>query len=212
MTRSAVLGPKAPCGWYRGWEYLLGIRPEAGRAEPQRAARPRGITALASDASAPSDPTLDQLMPPTLLADHPVTRAPATLRPPAAGPCDPPATARVAVVDDSPSVCSALARLLRATEGVHFVGSTSDPAEAVRLCLEAEADVVVLDLHMSRLDGAELTRLIARERPRTRVVILTADVSGPLPEQALAAGARSVVAKHQAAGELLAAIRAAAAA
>lgn len=87
---------------------------------------------------------------------------------------EPPASQRVLIVDDDPSVRSLLSFLFE-DEGFS-VREAADGDEALT-ALEADApDVMVLDLMMPRVDGHDVLRA-RRERglaPGTRILILTA--------------------------------------
>jgi len=63
---------------------------------------------------------------------------------------------RVYLVDDEALALKRLSRLLHATERVEIVGSTSDPAEALRFLSENSVDAVFLDIQMPGMNGFEL--------------------------------------------------------
>jgi two-component system response regulator FixJ len=79
----------------------------------------------------------------------------------------------VVVVDDDPPVRRALARLLSA---VGFRVSTCSSAEdfLVRSSTD-EVSCVLLDVHLPRLSGLELTVLLARLNVTVPIVFITAD-------------------------------------
>jgi FixJ family two-component response regulator len=79
----------------------------------------------------------------------------------------------VVVVDDDPPVRLALARLLSA---VGFRVSTCSSAEdfLVRTNTD-EVSCVLLDVHLPRLSGLELTGLLARLKVSVPIVFITAD-------------------------------------
>ncbi len=70
---------------------------------------------------------------------------------------------------------AALRVLVRATLGDGYtVGEARDGAEAVELIKRDQPDVVLLDLMTPKKTGLEVLAEIARDRPRPRVVMLTA--------------------------------------
>src|SRR3712207_5310836 len=78
---------------------------------------------------------------------------------------------KVLVCDNEP----ALRVLVRATLGdAYTVVEARDGAEAVELLKREQPDVVLLDLMMPKKTGLEVLAEIARDRPRPRVVTLTA--------------------------------------
>ena len=81
--------------------------------------------------------------------------------------------ARVLVVDDDAATRELLRDVLT-IGGIEVVGEAGDGLEGVRLALELEPDVVLMDQRMPVLDGIEATRRLRDELPYTQVVILTA--------------------------------------
>jgi two-component system chemotaxis response regulator CheB len=79
---------------------------------------------------------------------------------------------RVLLVDDSASVRAVLKRFFRKTRDIEVVGEAEDGAQAVRLVIELQPHVVVMDLHMPVLDGYAATERIMEVRP-TPIVVLS---------------------------------------
>jgi DNA-binding NarL/FixJ family response regulator len=80
---------------------------------------------------------------------------------------------RVVIADDHPIYREGLARLLGDIGGFEIVGLAGDGEQAVSLAVEAEPDVVVMDLRMPVLDGIEATRRITTGNPDIGVVVLS---------------------------------------
>lgn len=114
---------------------------------------------------------------------------------------------RVMVVDDNALLRQALRESLHAECDIKLVADYEDGQEAAEH-LDLAPDVVVTGLSMPRLDGVDLTRLIMRTRPATRVLVLTAMPHGRRAEEALTAGASAVLAKGTSLDDLVAAVRA----
>jgi DNA-binding NarL/FixJ family response regulator len=117
---------------------------------------------------------------------------------------------RVLVVDDHDLFRTGMAALLSEQPGIEVIAQASGGRMGVRLASELRPDVVLMDLRMPDLEGAEATEEILRDNPDTRVVALTvsaddADVAG-----VLAAGACGFLAKDTPMNAVVAAIRAAA--
>src|SRR5215207_7623785 len=82
-------------------------------------------------------------------------------------------------------------------------------ARAVALVREARPDVVVLDVAMPVMGGAEAMGLILREvSPSPRVVILTMHDRPRLRRELLGAGASAFLAKSASLAEIIAAVKA----
>ena len=117
---------------------------------------------------------------------------------------------RVVVADDHAVVREGLAQLLSTAADVELVGAAANGSEAVDVVDREHPDVVLMDLSMPEVDGAEATRRILAADPTARVVVLTSFADDRHIVEALQAGAIGYVLKHAEPDELLGAIRAAA--
>lgn len=116
----------------------------------------------------------------------------------------------VVIADDHGVIRDGLGRLLAAFADIELVGVAADGEEAVARCLETSPDVVLMDLHMPRLDGIEATRRITAELPGTAVLILTSFSDQDRILGALEAGASGYLLKDAASEDVADGIRAAA--
>ena len=116
---------------------------------------------------------------------------------------------RVLIVDDHAMVRRGLATFLRAYPDLELVGEAADGEEAVAQCDRLKPDVILMDLLMPGMGGAEATRAIRAQWPRTQVVALTSFGESERVREALQAGALSYLLKNVTASELAAAIHAA---
>lgn len=115
---------------------------------------------------------------------------------------------RVVIADDHPVVRQGLRKILEGEPGAEIVGEAGDGREAVRLAVESDPDVIVLDIGMPLLNGMEATRQIAQRAPRTRILILSMLSNEAFIIQALKAGAKGYVLKDTVDVDLLKGIRA----
>ncbi|PYI53494.1 response regulator transcription factor [Paenibacillus flagellatus] len=82
---------------------------------------------------------------------------------------------KVLIVDDKPSVCAGLARLIRWEEaGAELVGTCGNGKEALEVALRTEPDVLITDIRMPLMDGLELCAHVRERLPDTMLVILSA--------------------------------------
>ena len=117
-------------------------------------------------------------------------------------------TIRIVLADDHDIVRHGLRTLLDATEGMIVVGEARDGLEAIA-CVEAlQPNVVVMDVSMPRMDGAEATRRISREHPHVAVVAFTAHDDPAHLVKLQQAGAAGYVVKRSVPADLIQAIRA----
>ncbi len=122
---------------------------------------------------------------------------------------DQPDTIKVLLVDDHAVVRSGLSAFLMAFDDLELIAEASSGEQAVALCHRFQPDVVLMDLKMPGMDGAEATRRIRKNWPDIQVVALTSFREKELVESALAAGAIGYLLKNVSADDLAAAIRAA---
>jgi NarL family two-component system response regulator LiaR len=114
---------------------------------------------------------------------------------------------RVLLVDDHAVVRSGLSAFLLAFDDLELIGEAGSGEEAVRLCDRLRPDVVLMDLVMPGMDGAQATRAIREKCPSIQVVALTSFKEQDLVEAALEAGAIGYLLKNVSADELAKAIR-----
>ncbi|GEK79435.1 response regulator [Agrococcus baldri] len=116
---------------------------------------------------------------------------------------------RVVVADDHPVVRGGLVALLAEADDIDVVGQAGDGEALVRLALEQRPDVVLTDLRMPGIGGAEATRRILAAL-ETRVLILTTYETDADILAATEAGATGYLLKAAPPLEIFAGIRAAA--
>jgi len=102
---------------------------------------------------------------------------------------------RVLVVCKSLLLGDAVGRFLQGLGGFKVVGSASDGQEAVRRVAEAGVDLVLMDVHMPRMDGLEATRKIKGRRGAPVVILCALDDGGQVRAAAKVAGADPFVPK-----------------
>jgi DNA-binding NarL/FixJ family response regulator len=118
---------------------------------------------------------------------------------------------RVLIADDQRVVRDGLSMLVDLIDGVEVIGTACDGEEAVALAGSERPDVVLMDLRMPRMEGAEATRKIRAELPDTEVLVLTTYADDESLFPALRAGAKGYLTKDASAEEIEQAIRAVAA-
>jgi DNA-binding NarL/FixJ family response regulator len=114
---------------------------------------------------------------------------------------------RVAIADDQRLFAHGLARIIGVQPDMEVVGEAHTGEEVISLCLEAEPDVILMDLSMPVMDGVSATREILGLLPRTRVVILTVHTDDAHVFQGIKAGAQGYILKDCTPEDLTRAIR-----
>jgi putative two-component system response regulator len=105
--------------------------------------------------------------------------------------------ARILIVDDEQPNVLLLERIL-AEAGYVRVESTTDPMLVLPLIDGFRPDLILLDLHMPRLDGFDVMEQVAATVDpvhRPPILVLTADVAREVKHRALVAGARDFLTK-----------------
>jgi two-component system response regulator NreC len=113
----------------------------------------------------------------------------------------------VVLADDHPIMLSGLKAILSLEPGLDIVGEARDGIEAVRLAKELKPALVLLDIHMPKLDGLGALAAIREQAPDTRVLMLTSMENEEYLFRAIQAGAGGYVLKRAADEELLTAVR-----
>ena len=114
---------------------------------------------------------------------------------------------RVMIVDDHSMVRRGLSTIFRIKADLELVGEASNGREALDVCDQVQPDVVLMDLVMPEMSGAEATQAIRTRWPHVQVIALTSFQEKDLVRGALQAGAISYLLKNVAAEDLAAAIR-----
>jgi len=104
-------------------------------------------------------------------------------------------TVRVVIADDHPMFRFGLRAALDTDSSVEVVGDAADGEELLALMEHARPDVVLTDLGMPHLDGAEATRRIRAQHPTVGVLVLTMHEDDEALFAALRAGAQGFLLK-----------------
>ena len=114
---------------------------------------------------------------------------------------------RVLLADDHLVVRMGLAAIIGIEKDMAVVGEACDGREAVRLAATLKPDVIVMDLMMPKLGGADATETILMANPDAKILILTTFGTSDELRRALDAGAVGALVKDSAHGQLIGAIR-----
>jgi DNA-binding NarL/FixJ family response regulator len=114
----------------------------------------------------------------------------------------------VLVADDQAIVREGLQVILDAQDDITVAGEAGDGIEVLAGVREHRPDVVLMDIQMPRMDGIEATRrLLARDEPAPRVLVLTTFGEDRFVYEALRAGASGFLLKDSRRAQLLTAVR-----
>lgn len=121
------------------------------------------------------------------------------------------AVTRILIVDDDALVRAGLSMMLAGVPDLEIVGEASDGADVPAMVESARPDVVLMDIRMPRVDGLAATEALRRRADPPEIVILTTFDTDDHVLRALRAGATGFLLKDTPPGDIVAAVRRAAA-
>lgn len=114
---------------------------------------------------------------------------------------------RILLVDDHELVRTGIAALLNAADDMVVVGVAQSGEEAVNAVVTLSADVVMMDVNMPGIGGVEACRRILRRDPAVKIIAISVQNDGPIPQQLLKLGVMGFVSKGSSVEEMVFAIR-----
>lgn len=114
---------------------------------------------------------------------------------------------RILLADDHRIVRQGLRSLFEKESNFEVVGEADDGRKTLQLVRELLPDIVVMDIAMPNLNGADATRQIVREFPKVKVIALSMYSRRAFVADMLKAGASGYVLKECPVDELIKAIR-----
>ena len=113
---------------------------------------------------------------------------------------------RLMLVDDQEIVRAGLRSLLERIPEIEVVGESSEGERAVELAAELQPDVVLMDVSLPDINGAEATRRIKAAMPEVQVLALTIHEDEAYFFEMLNAGASGYIPKRASPDDLISAI------
>lgn len=110
--------------------------------------------------------------------------------------------------DDHEMVRIGVSAYLSAQPDMKVIAEANDGKEAVEKALSLKPDIILMDLVMKDMDGIEATKLILKEWPEAKIIIVTSFIDDEKVYPALEAGAMSYLLKTSKASKIAEAIRA----
>lgn len=114
---------------------------------------------------------------------------------------------RVIIAEDHNLVRQGIRVLLEQSGEVQVVAEAATGQEAVQLTAEHKPDLVVMDLSMPRLDGAQAAERILDMKEPTQIIILSMHADTTMVQQLLRRGVKGYLLKDAVSEELMLAIR-----
>jgi DNA-binding NarL/FixJ family response regulator len=116
---------------------------------------------------------------------------------------------RIVVVDDFEAWRRIIVSILEGDSALEVIHEALDGSEAVRMCLELQPDLVLLDVGLPKLNGFEAARQIRKVSPDSKILFVSVTYGQDLMRGAFGVGAAGFVAKKDVLRDLLPAVKAA---
>ena len=114
---------------------------------------------------------------------------------------------RILIADDHSLMRVGLKALFSHQKDMTVIGEACDGLEAVRLADSLDPDIIVMDLMMPKLDGADATRRILDVSPDSKIIILTSYGTSDDLVRAISNGVKGVMIKSDPIEEIVEAVR-----
>jgi NarL family two-component system response regulator LiaR len=114
---------------------------------------------------------------------------------------------RILVVDDESVVRDGVVAILSFQQDIKVVGEAEDGLMAIEIAKQTKPDVVLLDMHMPKLNGLEAIPRLKEVSPKSRILVLTSFSESDRVYQSIKAGALGFLLKDATRVQLLQAIR-----
>ena len=114
---------------------------------------------------------------------------------------------KVVIVDDHPLFRERLAQLINDQPDMEVTGEAENTKDAIQLIRNTSPDLATVDITLKGSSGLKLIKSIKPNSIGLRVLVLSMHEESLYAERALRAGASGYITKHQAADQVLLAIR-----
>jgi DNA-binding NarL/FixJ family response regulator len=113
----------------------------------------------------------------------------------------------ILIADDHKLMRMGLVSLFNVQKDMTVIGEAEDGEQAIRMASELRPDIVIMDLMMPKVNGADATAAILAENPKIGIVVLSSFSNSFDMARAISNGARGAQAKESPTEDLIAAIR-----
>ena len=113
---------------------------------------------------------------------------------------------RILVVDDHEAVRRSIETLVGSREGWFVCGEAADGLQAVKEAKSLRPDLIIMDVSMPKMNGLDAAKIILREVPESRILIISQNDPAIVQRQALEARAHGFLEKSNIERDLIAAV------
>src|SRR5450432_3652629 len=110
------------------------------------------------------------------------------------------------IVDDHQLITDGLSQILKSEKTIGEIHTAHNGKEAVDKALSHDIDCVIMDINMPVLNGLEATKLIKKEKPAIKIIVVSMLCDASIVSKMLKAGADAFINKDTGKTELLKAI------
>ncbi len=114
---------------------------------------------------------------------------------------------KVVLADDHPLVQDGIRTRFEEIEDMRVIGVAATGQELLEKVSELKPDVVITDISMPNINGLEATRLLSKDHPEIRILILTMHDNKEYMQNAIDSGAKGYILKDQPASDMIDAVR-----
>jgi DNA-binding NarL/FixJ family response regulator len=114
---------------------------------------------------------------------------------------------RIFVVDDHPLIREGLAAQIATQPNLHLCGEAEDVGDAITRIMEAEPDLVIVDISLKNGNGIDLVKRLKAKDPSLVILVWSMHPENLYAERALRAGARGYVNKSRSASQIMEAVQ-----
>ena len=110
------------------------------------------------------------------------------------------------ITDDHQLITDGLSQILKAEKMIGGIYTAKNGKEAVETVLKEDIDCIIMDINMPELNGMEATKLIKKEKPEIKIIVVSMLCDPSIVSKMLKAGADAFINKDTGKAELLKAI------
>jgi DNA-binding NarL/FixJ family response regulator len=116
-------------------------------------------------------------------------------------------TIKIIMADDHPIVRQGLRRMIETDSAISILAEADDGENALKLILQHQPDVAVLDIDMPKMDGFEVVRELKKTKPAPEIIFLTMHSEEEMFQAAMDLGVKGYILKDGAVNDIIAAIK-----
>lgn len=110
------------------------------------------------------------------------------------------------ITDDHQLITDGLSQILKAEKMIGEIHAAKNGKEAVEIVMTEDIDCIIMDINMPELNGMEATKLIKKEKPGIKIIVVSMICDPSIVSKMLKAGADAFINKDTGKAELLKAI------